>query len=82
MLGGLAGGQGLVIPTYSALISQAAADDEQGALLGARQSFAAGARAVGPLAAGAVYDLQVAWPYLGGGALAVLAGLLVVRLRR
>ncbi len=80
-LGGLAAGQGLVTPTYSALISQSSADDEQGAILGARQSFAAGARAVGPLAAGVIYDLHLASPYLAGGAVALIAGLLVTRVR-
>jgi DHA1 family tetracycline resistance protein-like MFS transporter len=77
VLGGLAAGQGLTVPTHATLISHAGGAGEQGALLGARQSFAAAARAVGPLAAGTLYDLHNASPFLTGGALAAVAGLLV-----
>jgi len=81
VLGGLAAGQGLSVPTHATLISHAGGDAEQGALLGLRQSFAAAARAVGPVAAGALYDLHIASPFLTGGALAALAGLLVAHVR-
>lgn len=80
-LGALATGQGLSVPTHSTLISQLADAGEQGSILGARQSFGAAARAVGPLVAGSLYDLHVASPYLLGGSLAMLAGLLVSRVR-
>ena len=65
-------------PALATLTSRIAAASRQGSVLGAGQSFAAGARAFGPLAAGALYDAGIALPYLIGGALALLAGLLVV----
>ena len=54
---------------------------EQGSILGARQSCTAAARAMGPVGAGALYDLHMAYPYLLGGFLAVVAGLLLVRVK-
>lgn len=81
VLGALAAGHGLSVPTQSTLISHASGGDEQGSLLGARQSVAAAARAVGPLAAGTLYDLHMASPFLAGGVLAALAGLLITRAR-
>jgi DHA1 family tetracycline resistance protein-like MFS transporter len=76
-LGALAAGQALANPSLATLLSRAAGVDEQGAVLGLGQSLAAAARAVGPLAAGALYDLAPPAPYLLGAALAVLAALLV-----
>lgn len=77
-LGLLAVGQGLAFPTWATLASHLAADDEQGSVLGLRQSMAAGARAVGPVIAGGLYDLAIGSPFLVGGAVAlVAAGLLL-----
>lgn len=78
---GLAVSQGLLTPTLSALTSQLAAAEEQGTVLGVGQSLAALARAVGPLAAGALYDLEMGWPYLFGALLAALAGGLILGIR-
>lgn len=76
-LGALAAGQGLVTPMLSALLSHESEAGEQGATLGLGQSLAAGARAVGPLAAGWLFDLHPALPYLTGAALTLaVAGLL------
>lgn len=80
-LGLLAAGLGLAFPTLATLASQTAGADEQGAVLGLRQSMAAAARAVGPLAAGAVYDLRISAPFLIGGGMAVLAAILVAAVR-
>ncbi len=80
-LGFLAAGQGLVVPSLSALTSRLAAADRQGAVLGVGQSLGAAARAFGPLAAGGLYDASVGLPYYVGGSLAVLAGLLVLSAR-
>lgn len=80
-LGLLGVGQGLAYPALATLASHAAGSHEQGAVLGLRQSTAAGARAVGPLAAGALYDLQIGLPFLVGGALALLAAVLVTAVR-
>lgn len=76
-LGVLAVGQGLTSPSLSTLISHAGGSGEQGSVLGMGQSLAAAARAVGPLAAGALYDLHLSAPYLASGAMALTAGLLV-----
>ncbi len=79
VLGGLAAGQGLSVPTHSTLISHASGAGEQGSILGARQSVAAAARAAGPLVAGTLYDFHLASPYLASAALAAVAGMLLVR---
>ncbi|MEM7353311.1 MAG: MFS transporter [Acidobacteriota bacterium] len=73
----LAAGQGLVVPGLAALASQIADADNQGSVLGVRQSLAAGARAFGPLIAGTLYDSNIGLPYFVAGAMAILAGLLV-----
>ena len=58
-LAGLAVGQGLTTPMLSTLLSRATDADEQGGTLGLGQSFAAAARAVGPIGAGWLYDRSV-----------------------
>jgi len=80
-LGLLAAGQGLVVPSLSALASQIAAANSQGSVLGVSQSLSACARAFGPLVAGGLYDVSVGLPYWIGGAVAVLAGFLVATAR-
>ena len=79
-LGGLAAAQGLCSPTLSTLTSRLARENEQGAVLGVSQSLSAAARAFAPLAAGRLYDLMPSSPYFLGGALAVLAGVLLAGL--
>lgn len=78
---GLAVSQGLLTPTLSALTSQLASAAEQGTVLGVGQSLAACARAIGPLVAGALYDLQGGWPYLFGALLAAVAGGLILGIK-
>jgi DHA1 family tetracycline resistance protein-like MFS transporter len=77
VLGVLALGQGLTNPTLSTLLSRASGADEQGGLLGLGQSLAAGARALGPLAAGWLYDHGAAIPYVVSAGLLVGAALMV-----
>jgi DHA1 family tetracycline resistance protein-like MFS transporter len=60
---------GLVFPTVTAMVSNAAADDEQGAMLGVLASASGLARAVGPVAAGALFDWAIPAPYLVGAGL-------------
>lgn len=81
-LGGLAAAQGLSSPSLATLISRAGAEDEQGTILGAGQSLGALARAVGPIAAGVLYDVHRVSPFLAGGVLAFVAGLLILTTRR
>ena len=73
VLGVTAIGQGLLMPTLSSLISLASGEDEQGSMLGLNQSLASLARAMGPIAAGALYDVGPRWPYFWGAALALVA---------
>jgi predicted MFS family arabinose efflux permease len=76
-LGVLAGGQALVMPTVTALMSRAARADEQGGTLGVGTSMAAAARAAGPLIAGSLFDIGFPLPYLlGATALLATASLL------
>jgi len=77
LLGLVATGQGLASPTLSTLVSHASEGAEHGALLGASQSLAALARALGPVVAGQLYDLHAAAPYVSAGALSLFAAALL-----
>lgn len=77
VLGLVAFGQGLLGPTFSSLLSEMADVDEQGTVLGVGQSLSAAARALGPLVAGALFDLEAGLPYFVGGLLAISGALLV-----
>ena len=80
-LGLASAGQAMCSPTLSTLLSQGGTPDDHGTLLGAGQSLAAAARATSPLLAGLLYDLQPESPYMVSGALAALAGGLVLSSR-
>lgn len=75
----MAAGQGLSSPSLSTLLSQRAPTGEQGLVLGTGQSLAAAARAVGPILAGALYDLRHTTAYLTAGAFSLLAAGLVAK---
>jgi predicted MFS family arabinose efflux permease len=78
LLGLVAAGQGLASPALSTLVSHASEKGaEHGALLGASQSLAALARALGPVIAGQLYDLHAAAPYVTAGCLSLLAASLL-----
>jgi DHA1 family tetracycline resistance protein-like MFS transporter len=77
LLGLVAAGQGFSSPALATLVSHASEGAEHGALLGVSQSLAAGARAVGPVSAGQLYDLHPAAPYVMAGSLCLLAALLL-----
>lgn len=81
VMGALAVGQGLLSPALYSLISQETDPDEQGGTLGLNQSLAAGARAVGPVAAGWLFDVRSAYPYFAGALLTLLVALLVSGVR-
>ncbi|HLT10988.1 MAG TPA: MFS transporter [Micromonosporaceae bacterium] len=80
-LGVVAVGQGLLTTTTAALIAKATAEGgaELGGAMGVGQSAASAARALGPLAAGAAYDVAMPMPYLAS---AVLCGVAVMLLAR
>ena len=70
----LALGQGLTMPSLSALVSHSASPEEQGQVLGAYQGMSSLARVVGPFVGEiALGTLGVAAPPLGAVALAVVA---------
>lgn len=60
---------GLVFPTVTSIVSQAAGDADQGGMLGLVASSSGLARIVGPLAAGAMFEIAVPLPYIVGAAL-------------
>ena len=79
-LGVVAMGQGLLSTASAALIALTGGP-EHGQSFGVGQSASAAARAIGPLIAGAVFDVGAALPYVGGAALCLLAALLLVGVR-
>lgn len=77
----MAFGQAMAAPALTSLLSLNADANEQGSVIGLGQGMSALARAVGPLVAGALYDQHVSWPYWSGAAAALLATVVVFRLR-
>lgn len=71
-------GYGGAVPTVLGLLSRAASPERQGGVLGAGQSVGSLARVIGPVTAGALFDARLAFPYLAGTLLILLA-LLVSR---
>ncbi len=65
----LAAGQGLLQPSTSTLMSRRSPPTMQGGILGINQSLGAGARAIGPVVAGALFDVNFHLPYVVSGAL-------------
>jgi DHA1 family tetracycline resistance protein-like MFS transporter len=78
VLGALAVGQGLLTPTLSSLLSLESDADERGGTLGLGQSLSAGARAIGPLAAGWLFDRSMALPYVLSALLLVVTAWLIL----
>jgi MFS transporter, DHA1 family, tetracycline resistance protein len=77
----LAFGQGTTIPAISAMISRAAAPEEQGRLLGVSQSLSALGRVLGPVYGGLAFaKVGIGAPYVGGGAVVLVALLVISRL--
>lgn len=74
----LAAGHGLLTPTVSSLLADAGPAERRGARLGAGQSAGAAARVVGPAAAGLLFDIGMALPYLAGAVSAALAAVVVL----
>ncbi|TDD24718.1 hypothetical protein E1294_04530 [Nonomuraea diastatica] len=74
----LAAGHGLLTPSVSSLLAAAGSAGRRGARLGVGQSAGAAARMAGPAAAGLLFDLGAALPYLAGAASAVLAAATVL----
>jgi len=67
-------GQGIVSPSATALVAEAAPADRRGEALGYQQSAGAFARIAGPVIAGALFDnVGIGSPYLVGGVLFIAA---------
>jgi MFS family permease len=62
-------GRGVSQPALMSLVSFAATPRNRGAVMGVYQSSASLARVVGPVLAGLLYDVRVAWPFWLAGAL-------------
>ena len=75
----LVAASGLVFPTVTSLVSKAVGEADQGGMLGLLASAGGIARVLGPLAAGALFDIDVPLPYLVGAGL--FAVCLVIALR-
>ncbi len=73
----VAAGQGLLSTTTTSLLSRAGEPARRGELLGRGQSAAAAGRLVGPLGAGALFDLGAPLPFVVGAGLAVAAAIAV-----
>jgi MFS family permease len=70
-------GQGLAMPSISALVADRAHDERRGGALGIRQSAGALARIVGPIVGGILFEhVGIAAPYVFGAAL--VAGALAI----
>ncbi|MCA9049973.1 MAG: MFS transporter, partial [Planctomycetaceae bacterium] len=71
-----------VTPSLQSLLSQAAAGDEQGAVLGTGQSLSALARILGPYIGIQLLERSVPVPYLVGAALMLIGGISIAAIRK
>jgi MFS transporter, DHA1 family, tetracycline resistance protein len=79
----LAFGMGLASPSTSALISQEAAADEQGGIMGVNQSVGSVARIVGPAAAGQAFELAgPSAPYVVGALVMLISAAIAFQIVR
>jgi len=74
-------GRGISQPPMMSLVSQSADAASRGVVMGVFQSCASAARVVGPLIAGALYDLDQDYPYWLAGALLVIATLTAIHIQ-
>lgn len=71
-----------VTPSLQSLLSQAATDDEQGAVLGTGQSLSSLARILGPYIGIQLLGFSAATPYFAGAGLMILGGIAVSAIRQ
>ncbi len=62
-------GNAFLTPTISSLLSRMASEDEQGAVMGAYQSYASLGRVIGPVVGGWLYGFSYQWPYVASAVL-------------
>lgn len=82
MLAVVAAGQGLLLPSLSSLLSRESPAELQGGMMGVSQSLAAGARAAGPVLAGALFDRDIHLPYAVSALLVLGVALLLASGRK
>jgi DHA1 family tetracycline resistance protein-like MFS transporter len=70
-------GQAIVSPSLSTVLSRESHAEQQGSTLGIGQSSNAAARAVGPIVAGGLFDLNRALPYAASAVLVLVAAWLL-----
>ena len=71
-----------VTPSLQSLLSQSAADDEQGAVLGTGQSLSSLARILGPYVGIQLLGVSAATPYFAGAGLMLIGGISIAAIRR
>ena len=69
----LALGSGLTTPSISSLLSRSTDVSRQGSVLGMGQSLSSLGRVIGPMVAGALFEVQIGLPFLVGAGLMVIA---------
>jgi MFS family permease len=74
-------GTALLFPATTALVSRCAARSEMGQTMGVQQAFGSVARLVGPIAAGALYEVDIRFPFWAAAAVMLATGFLTSRLR-
>ena len=78
----MAAGGAMTMPCYSALVSLQSTETEQGRNLGAFRAYGSLARAIGPIAASAIFFLAGSAPtYCIGGVMALAACIVATRIR-
>jgi MFS family permease len=75
-------GRAISQPSMLGLVSFEGTRTTKGAVMGAFHASASAARVLGPLAAGALYDFDHAFPFFLAGGLCVVAGIVATRLPR
>ena len=66
-------GSGILNPSKSALLSRSIPDDRQGEILGLNQSLSSLGRVLGPLMAGALFELNTTIPFVTGAGILLVA---------
>ena len=74
-------GTALLFPATTALVSRRTTRAETGQTLGVQQSFGGVSRMLGPLAAGALFERGIGYPFWAASALMMAGSLLTLRIR-
>ncbi|MBW8874986.1 MAG: MFS transporter [Acidobacteria bacterium] len=74
-------GTALLFPATTALLSRRTSREEMGQTMGVQQSFGSVARLVGPVCAGAIYEVDIRYPFWAAAALMLCTSFLTTRQR-